>query len=95
MDKLVHKEKYRYECLQLMKNIQYKTIIYPGYKENIRKGSRFMFTFYFDKATKDIKEEVLIVTTGGFIGSVGGSAGLFLGFSFFTYLSGIIDRVLP
>ena len=87
--------KYRYECLQSLKDIQYRTILYPGYKPTTPKGSWFMFTIYFDKATKDIKEEVLTVTTGSFIGSVGGSLGLFLGFSFFTYLSGIIDKVLP
>ena len=86
---------YRYECLQSLTNVQYRTILYPGYKPNIPKGSGFRFTIYFDKATKDIKEEVLTVTTGSFIGSVGGSLGLFLGFSFFTYLSEIIDKVLP
>ena len=86
--------KYRYECLQPLKNVQYRTTIYPGYKHK-SKRSGFRFVIYFDKATKDIKQEVLITTTGSFIGSVGGSAGLFLGFSVFTYLSGIIDRVLP
>ena len=86
--------KYRYECLQPLKNVQYRTTIYPGFKQKTKR-SGFWFVIYFDTATKEIKEEVLIVTTGGLIGSVGGSAGLFLGFSFFTYLSGIIDRLLP
>ena len=86
--------KNRYECLQPLKNVQYRTTIYPGFKQKTKR-SGFWFVIYFDTATKEIKEEVLIVTTGGLIGSVGGSAGLFLGFSFFTYLSGIIDRLLP
>ena len=86
--------KYRYNCLQPLKTVQYRSTIYPGYKQKTKR-SIFRFVIYFEKATKDIKEEVLITTTGSFIGSVGGSAGLFLGFSFFTYLSGFIDRVLP
>ena len=91
---LVNERKYRYECLRAKKNIQYKANLNPTYNLNSN-GSDFKFTFYFDKGTKDIKEEVLIVTTASFIGSVGGSLGLFLGFSFFTYLSGIINKVLP
>ena len=93
-DLLVLRRKYRYECLQAKKNIQYKAHIYPTMKWKANESS-ISFWLYFDKGTKDIKEEVLIVTTGSFIGSVGGSLGLFLGFSFFTYLSGIIDKVLP
>ena len=91
---LAEKRKYRYECLCEKKNIQYKASIYPSYKLNTT-TTDFAFVFYFDKGTKDIKEEILIITTGSFIGSVGGSLGLFLGFSFFTYLSGIIEKVLP
>ena len=91
---LISRWKYRYECLHGKTNIQYKTSTSPSSKSNAN-GSEFFFWVYFNKATKDIKEEVFIVTTGSFIGSVGGSLGLFLGFSFFTYLAGIIDRVLP
>ena len=38
-------------------------------------------------------EERYIMTTADFIGSVGGSLGLFLGFSFFTYASDALDKV--
>ena len=86
--------KYRYECLQSLTNVQYRTILYSGYKHKAKR-SRFRFVIYFDKPTKDIKEEVLIGTTGSFIGSVGGSLGLFLGFSFFGHLSEIIGKLLP
>ena len=91
---LVLRWKHRYECLHDKKNIRYKASIYPSWKLKAN-GSEIFFWVYFDKATKDIKEEVLIITTGSFIGSVGGSLGLFLGFSFFTYLSEIIEKVLP
>ena len=40
-----------------------------------------------------ILEEVYIMTEIDFIGSVGGSLGLFLGFSFFSYASFVLDQV--
>ena len=86
--------KLRYECLYPKDDVQYKANIYPAYKTQSI-GSDFFFMFYFDRGTKDIKEEILIVTAGNFIGSVGGSLGLFLGFSFFSYMSGIFDKILP
>ena len=91
---LVSRWKYRYECLHDKKNIQYRTSSKPGTKLKAN-GTEFVFWIYFNKASKDIKEEVFIVTTGSFIGSVGGSLGLFLGFSFFSYISEFIEKVLP
>ena len=89
---LVSRWKYRYECLNDKKKIQYKTSARAGTKLKTNE-TEFVLMMYFNKATKDIKEEVFVVTTGSLIGSVGGSLGLFLGFSFFTYLSGIIGKV--
>ena len=40
-----------------------------------------------------IEEETLMIGTSSYIGSVGGSLGLFLGFSCFTYLSCCIQKV--
>ena len=84
----------RYECLKSKKSVQYKANFFQSSKIQTN-GTGFVFVYYFDKGTKDVKEEVQIVTAGNFIGSVGGSLGLFLGFSCFTYLSGFIDKVLP
>ena len=44
---------------------------------------------YFSEFTKDVKEELLMIPTADFIGSIGGFLGLFLEFSWFTYVSGI------
>ena len=41
-----------------------------------------------------VKEERYILSTTDFIGSVGGSLGLFLGFSCFTYTSDLLDKLL-
>ena len=85
----------RYECLQAKKSIQYNANFVRS-SQKLEKGTTgFVFSYYFDKGTKDVKEEVWTVTTGNFIGSVGGSLGLFLGFSCFTYLTGIIDKICP
>ena len=84
----------RYNCLHPKEDIQYKANFYPSFHTRNNR-TEFYFMFYFDRATKEVKEEVWIVTTGHFIGSVGGTLGLSLGFSCFTYLSGIIDKFLP
>ena len=42
----------------------------------------------------EIEEEALMIGTSSYIGSVGGSLGLFLGFSFFTHLSCCIDKLI-
>ena len=51
---------------------------------------------YFSEFTKDVKEELLMIPspTADFIGSIGGSLGLFLEFSWFTYVSGMLDKLL-
>ena len=49
------------------------------------------FTFASDEII--IQEETLMIDACSYIGSVGGSLGLFLGFSFFTFLSSIVDQV--
>ena len=53
----------------------------------------FIFEIFFDR-TRIVKTEEWIVTTLDLIGSVGGSLGLFLGFSVFTYLSEFIDKII-
>ena len=53
---------------------------------------RFEFRHLFASGVTTL-EERNIMTTADFIGSVGGSLGLFLGFSFFAYLSNGLDRI--
>ena len=56
--------------------------------------TQIAWKIYGMKETKIVKEEVLVDTTENLIGSVGGSLGLFLGFSFFTYLSGLLEKFM-
>ena len=44
--------------------------------------------------TKEIVEEIDVITMSGLIGSVGGSLGMFFGFSFTSYLSFIIEKII-
>ena len=82
----------RYKCLHLKQNVQYDTnFFFNAEKQSNETG--FKFGLYFDKTNKDIKEEILMVTIEDFIGSIGGSLGLFLGFSCFTYVSGLLDKL--
>ena len=51
------------------------------------------FDFGYSSDQIKIEEEALMIGTSSYIGSVGGSLGLFLGFSVFTYLSYCIDKL--
>ena len=49
-------------------------------------------TIYIQTMTKEIREEVDVMTTSGLIGSVGGSLGMFFGFSFSGYALCLLDK---
>ena len=91
-DSMADHRKDRYRCLKQKKTVQYDAnFFYNAERESNVTG--FNFGVYFDKTTKDVKEEILMVPIEDFIGSIGGSLGLFVGFSCFTYLSLFIDKV--
>ena len=48
----------------------------------------------FSSNTYTVHEEVLILDFIGLLGSVGGSLGLFIGFSFFDYIAMFIDNLI-
>ena len=61
--------------------------------EDIQKlnAIRLLFTFSSDEVV--FKDETLMIGFSSFIGSIGGSLGLFLGFSCFTSITFIIDKL--
>ena len=96
LDVLMKSRKIRYDCLQAKKITQFKgskfyTSGIPPFLKSNETG--FIFEIFFDR-TRIVKTEEWIVTTLDLIGSVGGSLGLFLGFSVFTYLSEFIDKII-
>ena len=47
----------------------------------------------FEVAKKEVKQEVYVLGTREYIGSIGGSLGLFLGFSFYTFSADFLDFI--
>ena len=46
-----------------------------------------------ESSTTNVYKEILIVDNIGLVGSLGGSLGLFVGFSFFGYVTPILDAI--
>ena len=53
-----------------------------------------MWFKYASGGQLEVKEEVLSIELTTFIGSIGGSLGLFLGFSMYDYISSIVETIL-
>ena len=66
----------------------------PSFDEkSFEDGSKVKINIYPYSSTLEVRKEILVLDASTFIGSIGGSLGLFLGFSIFSYLSGMIDWV--
>ena len=75
-----------------MKTTFYEAI--PMTEENpFIQGNIVELGFAYSSDEIKIEEETLMIGTSSYIGSVGGSLGLFLGFSCFTYLSCCLQKV--
>ena len=92
-DSMVLSHKGRYQCLSLQNISTFEGEAYTGSRHQTNK-TKLNFIFYFAKHSLEIREETLVVSTESFIGSIGGSLGLFLGFSFFSYCSDFIHFCL-
>ena len=80
------------KCMKPMKTTFYKANSKSLEKVFIQNNTvQLLFSFSSDEIK--IEEETLMIGTSSYIGSVGGSLGLFLGFSFFTCLSYGIDNL--
>ena len=83
----------RNQCLRLKNLTMFQGDTYFRFATNSNKTS-IKINFYSAGDSIKVAEEILVVSTGSFIGSIGGSLGLFLGFSFFSYLATLIDKLL-
>ena len=52
------------------------------------------FNLFFASTVVDVFEEILIFDEISLIGSLGGSLGLFIGFSFFGYISTLLQVII-
>ena len=57
--------------------------------------NRSLISFYFEFPSKNriVHEEILILDEVGLLGSLGGSLGLFMGFSLYGYISTILETL--
>ena len=53
-----------------------------------------VFSLIMWSGRKEINEEIRIITESSLIGSLGGSMGMFFGFSFFTHLLCIFEKII-
>ena len=61
---------------------------------HLRNKTSLQIGVTFEVAKKEVKEEVYVLSTREYIGSIGGSLGLFLGFSFYTFTTDLLDRIV-
>ena len=61
---------------------------------NATEDMNAQFSIMFASKDADIFEEILIVDEISLIGSLGGSLGLFIGFSFFGYITSFFDVIV-
>ena len=90
------------ECLDQKQFKQYSVtakevgIDYKDVKEQLEhfEATRLVqLLLRFTSNKRNVYEEILIFDYLGLVGSTGGSLGLFIGFSFFGYVSPILDAV--
>ena len=81
-----------YKCLKPQKAKTYKATL-DRYHQTKPIKNLMRFTFYYGSNIKQIYEEVYVISPTSFIGSVGGSLGLFFGFSFLGLCYDILSKL--
>ena len=82
----------RYHCLKPKETVEYKGKPYEN-TYNLLNGSGIALYFQFNRLEKEVKEEIYVINTRELIASIGGSLGLFIGFSCYTYSAFFIDKL--
>ena len=84
--------KERNQCLKPMQAMIYEADKYHNAEYDDVSASSFILKFHFMSPMVEILEEIPEISFPDFAGSVGGSLGLFIGFSCYTFLSKIVDK---
>ena len=71
------------KCLKPKKTVLYETNV-VNLEGSIQSRNSVEIDFSFSSDEMEVKEETLMIGPSSFIGSIGGSLGLFLDFSFYT-----------
>ena len=86
----IDKEAALAQCLRPANTMLFKAKVLsfrPSQSEHIK------MWFKYSTGQVEVNEEVLSIRPTTFIGSIGGSLGLFLGFSMYDYISSILDTI--
>ena len=62
--------------------------------EQFKKNNKTQVGMYFMTLSKEVRQEVDVITTAGLIGSVGGSLGMFFGFSIAAYVLFALEKCI-
>ena len=81
----------RTTCLKPQKTLIYQADSFHNAEYENKKTSSFILSFRFLSPLVEIIEEIPEIGFPFLMGSVGGSLGLFIGFSCYTFLSKIVD----
>ena len=88
-------------CLNQKSFKQYTTrfeqVDFGSKEQDLLNGTEDMnvqFNLYFASTVVDVFEEILIFDEISLIGSLGGSLGLFIGFSFFGYVTTFLNMIV-
>ena len=82
------------KCLKPKNAKLYEPSVYPSKRPEAVSNRSIEFVLYGSSNMRTIEEEVLVISATMFIGSIGGSSGLFFGFSFLACCSDLIDRFI-
>ena len=86
-------ERVRYPCLKPSKMTEFEGESFRKSHE-VSEETIMLLVAYFLPTKKEVKEETLVLGTREYIGYIGGSLGLLLGFSCYAYITKLIDKVL-
>ena len=86
-------ERVRYPCLKPSKMTEFEGESFKKSHE-VSEETLMLLVAYFLPTKKEVKEETLVLGTREYIGYIGGSLGLLLGFSCYAYITKLIDKVL-
>ena len=90
-DNFFNTRKQRTTCLKPKKTLIYQADSFYNAEYENKKTSSFVLSFRFLSPMVEIIEEIPEIGFPSLVGSVGGSLGLFIGFSCYTFLSKIVD----
>ena len=85
------------ECFTLKQTLNYN--VNPVVTQSFYEPNSSLVTITIDSMAKEVKEEVKIISMESFIGNLGGSLGMFFGFSLSGWLTVLlakfIDKIFP